>query len=220
MATTVITVVVFVFFGQRLLGAARYALSPVGRARVGEIVRGLRFRHFWPIPIVFAIVVALAVLLLQVPGLSWGWWTALGGEGNPVTGLSDTTTGTALEWLVPVAFLTMLVPALPLFAWREEEIFRCGLESKSKPRRVRRAIEFGLAHALIGIPVAVALALSAGGWYFTTVYLRAQRRTSSQTAGLLESTRAHTAYNAVIIAVAFVAIIVTTVASITILSSS
>jgi len=45
----------------------------------------------------------------------------------------------------------------------------------------------------------VALALSVGGAYFMAVYLRAYKRTSSVVAATLESTRAHTAYNALII---------------------
>ena len=207
MASTILTVAVLAFFGYRLLAAARFAISAHGRSRVFRVVSGLRARHFWPVPIVFALVVAVAVALLQVPGLSWGWWTALGGQGNPVTGLSDTTTGTVFEWLVPVVFITLLVPALPLFAWREEEIFRLGAESRTRWQRVRRSVEFGLAHALIGIPIAVALALSIGGGYFTVVYLRAAVRTRSTEAALLESTRAHTAYNATIVALAYVVVL-------------
>ena len=69
-------------------------------------------------------VLVVATLLLQVPGLDWGWWTALGGAGNPVTGTTDQTAGTPLEWIVPLVFLTMLLPAIPLFALAEERTFR------------------------------------------------------------------------------------------------
>ena len=69
----------------------------------------------------------------------------------------------------------MLLPAIPLFALAEERTFRRGCEQWSWPRRVRRTVEFGLAHALIGIPIGVALALSCGGAYFMAVYLRAYR---------------------------------------------
>jgi hypothetical protein len=210
---TILTAVVLVFFGNRLVGAARYALSQQGRLHVKDIVRGVRFRHIWPVPFVFALIAALAVLLLQVPGLSWGWWTAIGGQGNPVTGLSDATTGTALEWLVPIVFLTLLTPALPLFAYREEEIFRLNAETWTVGHRIRRSIEFGLVHAIIGIPIGVAIALSIGGGYFTIVYLRAFRRSHDSGVALVESARAHTMYNAMILALAFVVVVVSALAS-------
>ena len=60
--------------------------------------------------------------------------------------------------------------------------------------------------ALIGIPIGVALALSVGGLYFLVVYLRAFSRTGSRHEATLESTRAHTAYNGVIIGVVLVLI--------------
>ncbi len=214
MAETILTAVVLVFFGSRLVGAARYALSEHGRLRVRDIVRGVRFRHIWPVPFVFALIAATALALLQVPGLSWGWWTAIGGQGNPVTGLSDATTGTVLEWLVPVVFLTLLTPALPLFAYREEEIFRLGAETWTRGHRVRRSIEFGLVHAVIGIPIGVAVALSIGGGYFTIVYLRSYRRSRDSSTAVLESARAHTMYNATILALAFVVVVVSAFGSI------
>ena len=72
---------------------------------------------------------------------------------------------------------------------------------------MRRAVTFGLVHALIGIPIGVALALTVGGLYFTTVYLRAFGRTASQREAVLESTRAHTAYNASIVALVVVVLV-------------
>jgi len=48
--------------------------------------------------------------------------------------------------------------------------------------------------------VGAALALSLGGAYLTACYLRGWRATRSQAGALLESTRAHLAYNATILA--------------------
>ena len=136
---------------------------------------GIRWRHLWPIPFVLAGVLIAAIALLEVPPLRFGWWTALGGIGNPVTGTTDQTAGTTLEWLIPLVFILLLVPALPLFAFREEELFRLGAEGWSGRRRVLKAVQFGLMHALIGIPIAVALALGVGGGYFQWAYLRGYR---------------------------------------------
>jgi hypothetical protein len=198
--TWVLSAAVLGFLGYRLAGAARYSLGD-GRAVAGEVVRGIRWRHVWPVPFVLAMVLMAAMALLQVPALDWGWWSALGGEGNPTLGMTSETQGTPLEWIVPAVFLVLLAPALPLLALREEEIFRQGAEGWSNTRRSGRCVLFGLAHALIGIPIGVALALSLGGAYFTLVYLRGFERGHTQRAACLESARAHTTYNLTIVLV-------------------
>ncbi len=160
-------------------------------------------------PLVLAAVLAVATPLLMIPGLRWGWWSAFGGQGNPVFGSSETTSGTVWEWLVPAVFMMLLLPALPLFAHAEERMFRMGAEQWSRGRRVLKTVQFGMVHALIGIPIGAALALSVGGAYFMWTYLRAFRRTGSRVEATFESTTAHTVYNAMIIAVVIVAIALT-----------
>jgi hypothetical protein len=208
--TAVLTASVLGFVGYRLVTAASLvARSAELRARIVEIVRGIRWRHVWPVPFVLAGVLVTAIMLLQIPPLRFGWWTAIGGLGNPVTGTTDQTAGTPLEWIIPLVFLCLLAPALPLFAFREEEMFRLGAEQWSWRRRVAKAAQFGLVHALIGIPIGVALALGVGGGYFQWAYLRAYRASGgNRRAAVYESTRAHTTYNAVIIAIVLVAIAV------------
>jgi hypothetical protein len=217
--TDVITAAVLVLVAFRVGGVARrVATSSDIRRRWWEIVGGIRPRHVVPVPLVLAAVLAVASALLVVPGLDWGWWSALGGIGNPVTGTTDRTVGTALEWLIPLVFVALLLPGLPLFAEAEERRFRLGAESWSFRRRVWRGVVFGSIHAIVGIPIAVALALSVGGWYFTWSYLRGVRASNGvdnaarQAAGVLESTRAHTAYNATIILVLVIAIAIDGVA--------
>lgn len=194
-----LTVVVLAWFGSRLVVSFRRSLDTAARARSLEILAGLRARHVAPVPLVLAAVVGAALLLVQVPGLSFGWWTAIGGEGNPAFGITDRTVGTPLATLVPLVFVVLLVPALPLLVEREERMFRLGAEQWSVPRRVVKAVVFGLVHAIVGIPIGVALALSIGGWWFTLAYLRGYRE-GGRWAGVLESTRCHLAYNGVIVA--------------------
>ncbi|MCU1361212.1 MAG: hypothetical protein JWN99_2501, partial [Ilumatobacteraceae bacterium] len=136
-----------------------------------------------------------------------GWWSSIGGQGNPVFGSTDQTSGTAWEWLIPLVFIALLLPALPLFAHAEERIFRAGAEHWTTQRRVFKTLQFGLVHALIGIPIGAALALSIGGRYFMRVYLREFARTRSREQATLESATAHTVYNGVIIGVVIIALI-------------
>ncbi len=210
--TNVVTFAVLGFMGFRLVTGLRTSRTLTGRTVVGDVVRGIRWRHLWPIPLVLTAVLILATALMAIPGLSWGWWTSLGGSGNPVFGSSDATIGTVWEWVIPLVFMALLIPALPLFANAEERIFRAGAEDWSAGRRAFKVLQFGLVHAIIGIPIGAALALSLGGAYFMAVYLRAYRATRSRHQATLESTRAHTAYNAVIVAVVLVVAVIDAVA--------
>lgn len=203
------TYAVLAVVGFRLVSAARLSFSAEGKATVREVVRTIGWRHVWPVPFVLTAVVAAASALLLIPGLDWGWWTALGGQGNPVTGTTDQTTGTVWEWLIPLVFLVLVTPALPLFALAEERMFRRSAEHWSTGRRILKTLAFGMIHALIGIPIGVALALSIGGAYFMATYLRRYRISLDERAALFDSTAAHTTYNAVILGVVLIAVIVT-----------
>jgi hypothetical protein len=200
------TVAVLAFIGFRLVEASRYAATRHARRHSVEIIRGLRAHHFLLAIPVLCLVVAAFALLLQVPGLSFGWFTAIGGEGNPVFGSSKSTAGTPFEVVIPILFMALLIPALPLLVEREEQIFRRGSEHRGTGARIWRGIMFGAVHAVIGIPIGAALALSIGGWYFTWAYLRGYRA-GDETDALLESTRSHLAYNTIIVTLVLVGIV-------------
>jgi hypothetical protein len=205
-----LTVTVLALVGARLVSAARTSVRSEVRRHTMEILRGLRLHHFVLAPFVLTAVVIAFALLLQIPGMSIGWWTAIGGTGNIVTGGTSRTSGSALEWLIPAVFLLLLAPALPLFAETEEMIFRRGAEGWDLRRRAWMGLKFGLVHLIMGIPIGVALALSIGGWYFQWAYLRGYRRSGGHVgAALLESTRSHLAYNMEVLGGAVIALILT-----------
>lgn len=206
-----LSVVVLAVVGVRLVQAVTLSRSQRGRSLSRQVWTRLRWRHIWPVPFVLTGVLLVAIPLLLVPGLRWGWWSAIGGDGNPVLGSSSTTMGTVWAWLLPLIFITLVLVALPLFANAEERMFRTGAERWSTRQRVLKIVQFGLIHALIGIPIGVALALSVGGAYFMAVYLRSYERTGSPSEATLESTRAHTAYNAVIIGTVAVVVAISAV---------
>lgn len=205
-ALDLLTVAVLAFFGSRMFLSFKRSLAAGARRHSVELVRGLRLRHFLPVPLVVTLVVLAALGLTSIPPLAFGWWTAIGGEGNPAFGVTERTVGTAFELIVPAIFITLLIPALPLLVEREEQIFRLGAEAWSTPKRIGKALLFGLVHALVGIPIGFALALSVGGAHFTLGYLRAWRATGSRREALLESTRLHLAYNASIVALVVAAL--------------
>ena len=207
-----LSVVVLAVVGLRLVQAVTLSRSQRGRSLSRQVWTGLRWRNIWPVPFVLAGVLLAAIPLLYVPVLRWGWWSALGGDGNPVFGSSTTTMGTVWEWLIPVIFMALVLLALPLFANAEERMFRMGAQLWSTRQRVMKVLQFGLIHAVIGIPIGVALALSVGGAYFMAVYLRSYARTGSTNEATLASTRAHTAYNALIITTVAVVVAVSAVA--------
>ena len=202
----VLTFAALGFLAVRLAGAARSAQRRDGRRITRAVLRRVGWRHVWPVPFVLTGVIGVATALVMVPGLDIGWWTLLGGTGNPVFGMSDSTAGTALEWIIPLAFIALLIPALPLFAYSEERMFRYGAERWSRRRRAWKLVQFGLVHALIGIPLGAALALSVGGTYFMAVYLRRFRTAGSRADATYESARAHTVYNGIIVVLVLVAI--------------
>lgn len=207
--TDIVTVGVVLFVGARLVSGLRYSVGAYGRRLTMQVVRGLGWRHVWPVPIVLTAVIAAASLLTQIPGLGWGWWTAFGGQGNPVFGTNSSTEGTIFEWLIPTIFIMLLLPVIPLFANAEERMFRAGAEQWSLPRRAYKVVLFGLVHTLIGVPIGTALALGIGGAYFMVVYLRTFRVARSTEQAVLESTRAHTAYNASIVMIVALALALT-----------
>lgn len=205
--SNVLTIAVLGFMGVRLVTGLQRSRSANGRTIVSDVLHHIGWRHVWPVPLLLTVVIVAATALMQVPGLSWGWWTMLGGEGNPVFGSSDTTAGTVWEWVIPLVFMCLLLPALPLFAYAEERLFRSGAEGWPPRKRALKILQFGMIHAVIGIPLGAALALSLGGAYFMWVYLRAERRTHSRWAATLESTTAHTVYNGLLVMLVITAVV-------------
>jgi len=199
-----LTLAILTVVGVQLVQAARVSIS--ARRHVVAIVSGLRWRHVVrAVPVLVAVVAALA-LLLRVPGLSFGWWTALGGIGNPVFGASEHGLSGDSAVLLSALFAVMLLVSLPLLVEREEWLFRRGAEHRSAPANAGMALLFGLVHTIVGIPIGAGLALSIGGAYFTHVYLSTYHATRSRQAALAESTRAHLGYDLVIVAFVVVAL--------------
>lgn len=139
-----------------------------------EMALLLRLRHFgWGIISIIGVLSITILLMGLFPTLRWGWLINLTGtnqvapEGyvaswHAVTVLGMTSLG--------ILFVMLL---LPFFAYSEEIIFRRPFLESSWWVVVLSCLGFGLAHLVMGIPIAAAIALSFPGGIF---YIVAKRK--------------------------------------------
>ncbi|MEP7115222.1 MAG: hypothetical protein ABI862_18310, partial [Ilumatobacteraceae bacterium] len=84
--SNVLSFVVLTAVGLRLVQAVKLSRSSDGRSLSRVIWLRIRWRHIWPVPFVLTGVLLVAIPLLMLPVLRWGWWSAIGGDGNPIFG--------------------------------------------------------------------------------------------------------------------------------------
>ena len=151
-----------------------------------DIAKGLRVSHFiMAIPIIAAIVIVGSFLYSLHPILQFGWlWSMLtGGEQVVAAGF---------PWVSLLIGIMIGVFSLfiPMLAYNEEVAFRESYIDKGWGKGLVGSLIFGLAHMVMGIPLAFALALSIGGVAF--LYIAKKK-------GIMESTYVHAAYNFTVI---------------------
>lgn len=151
---------------------------------------------------------AVGLLVFYGPAfLRWGWWTALGGEGNVIFGEATPSGQVVTDLILPILIVTPLLLSLGRFALQEERIFRHGDERRGIRDRLLRSLVFGLCHLVMGIPIGAAIGLGVGGFGFSQVYLRRWRASRSRYQSVLDSARVHLAYNLIIFGVVIAALI-------------
>ncbi len=146
---------------------------------------------------VLAAVIAAAVGLLALnnPILDWGWWTVVAAQVGDQSGGGNIITAPLSYPLLVPPFVVLLVLVLPRLAESEELTFRRGTHNWRDG--ALRSLVFGLIHMVVGIPLAVALALSIGGLWFTRQYFLG---------GTRRSTLHHLTYNCIALLLVLVAI--------------
>ena len=173
-----------------------------GRGHAWRVARDIRLNDILATLLVFPVVIAVGAGLSALPVLGWGWWQALGGEGSVVFA----STG-GEGWYV-FAMLALIAGAVPELARREEELFRRGSERRDRRGHITQSLLFGSIHALMGIPLGYALALSIPGGFFTYRYLSAYHRAAGHAAAQIavdRATRAHIAWNWTMLTIALLA---------------
>lgn len=165
---------------------------------------GMGLRHLWPAPLVLAVSGAVAYVLSSYVGglMNWGWWSAMGGQGNVILGNNEQLFGvTGSQWVGRTMLLVVAVLMPNLVTW-EERLFRRGIERRTPFGRAAWALAFGLFHLVAGLPLYAALALAVLGAYCSHSYMRTFRALAlvkgeavARRAAVLESTRAHLGFN-------------------------
>ncbi len=186
MKQVVAAIVIILVSADLIRTAVRICRNPQHRREYSETVRSLRW---WMVPAGMAHLVAVGAtavaLLTLVPPLRYGWWSLIGGSGNVLLG--QTGNSGTLWRLVGIVLPLILVVVVPWLAHFEESTFRAGSENRSVPRRLAVQLGFGLIHCMVGVPLAVGIALTISGLYYERVYLTAMSRRRSAITEVLET---------------------------------
>lgn len=159
---------------------------------VGHIVKGnlkqdflflrvLRKRWHWVIPLTLVCLCLTVGVFLwlydAVPILRWSWLSLLPETANGEKASGNLLVqGLRIPYFVYI-FWALLVLNIPRLAMAEEEEFRRGV--RTWPKMILMSIYFGIAHCIVGIPIAAGLALSISGVWFGLVYWRGGVRLSA-----------------------------------------
>jgi hypothetical protein len=208
--------------------------------------RRIRPRHvLGSLGLIVVVLTTVAILLEAVPITRFGLGSLLGLSGNAVfapleellarggggaPGLDGgagpavaQAGGTLSPWVIGATggFLAGLLALIPWLAYVEERVFREGLERTGALGEVMAALKFGLAHMIMLIPIAAALAIAVAGFAYGRAYRRAFARTAARTiavpgplgvpvevrmpapkarhAAVLESTTWHVTFNSLVV---------------------
>ena len=189
-AAEVVRVVVVGAVLVLLLRAARVAWA---RRQLALAVWGaIRLRHVAGSLALMVVVLGIALLLLSVvPVSGLGLGSLVGLEGNavfapidgaldaPPPGVGTPVADDGFPWLQALGvttFLGALVLLFPHLAHVEETVFRTGWEDYTSFRQVMSALRFGLAHLVMLIPLAAALAVAVAGFAYGRIYRHAYER--------------------------------------------
>lgn len=197
-----------------LLAVANVALPLITQRRnyqfVWSVWQRFRIKMFFECLGVIVLTIVAVVMLLQVPGLEYGWSNLFfGGErGNifikPI--IKGFDSNNILIRSMVLVFFVALAFVLPFLARAEERIFRKGYNDWGTI--TKQSVKFGLAHCLVGIPLAAGIALIIPGLFYGLKYKRAFDRNvdtmdygRAEDEAVMVSTTYHTMYNMIVVAI-------------------
>lgn len=192
-----------------------------------DIWKKFRIKMFFEI--IGLIIITIAVfefLYLFVPYLKYGWLNLFikGGGTIAITPvIEESKSPNFIIRIIPPVFLFIFLLAIPSLAKLEEEKYRKGF-IKWKDIYVQ-SVKFGLAHLLMGVPLAAAFALIISGLFYGHKYRNAfissistysakadkcpffEAKMMSENKAVSISTTYHALYNSILISVVAVIII-------------
>lgn len=167
----------FTFFWLMIIGVslALQAKHVPGILRSSIALIGkLKLRHFAVGMVsLLSVIIVSGILFISHPIMQWGWlFNLVGGNAVAEENISQPSWSTALFYSGMMIALSLLAFLLPRFALNEELAFRFPIIDEPWWKIIINCIGFGLAHMIMGIPLAIALSLSIAGFIF---YIVAQR---------------------------------------------
>lgn len=170
---------------------------------------------FQSLTVLLTVAIVSVALMHFVPFLRYGLLSVFyEGAGNasitPI--LEGSRSSHLLVRILPVFFFLAFLFVIPFLSQAEENGFRKGHEDWFSI--TKQSVKFGLVHLIVGIPLAVGLALTVSGLFFGYVYKTTyDRRTSqlghvqAQDEAVLASTIAHSMYNTIVVSILLIGII-------------
>jgi hypothetical protein len=171
------------------------------------IWKGFRWKMILEtIGLLIATLTTAALLYEYLPFGQLGWYQLLFGENTNIilTPVKEgiKSSNILIKLTVPI-FVIALLLILPFLAELEELNFRMGYHNRRSI--IIQSIKFGLIHMIMGIPLAVAIALIGVGLFYARKYLDCYKKFSrdhdqkySEQCAVLFSTIYHTLYNSVL----------------------
>lgn len=205
-----------------LLLLVRSAAAAWQNRRIALAVwRRIRPRHVLGSLGLIIVVVGVAIMIATaLPVTRFGLGSLVGVQGNavfaPIEDVlleSPSPARGGTDWLdvaLVTGFCLLLLALFPWLAYVEERTFRRGLEHASFGRQLSVALRFGLAHLVMLIPLAAALAIGVAGFAYGLAYRHAYRNAVAQPGphrtqppqaqAILASTIWHTTFNSLLVA--------------------
>lgn len=155
--------------------------------------------------VLFLTITAGILLVVFVPGMNWGWSNLFLDKAVNVMIAPALPEPGASVWakVLPVLFIVMFIPVMPIFAATEENMFRSG--HTSWKAIAKQSVKFGLVHCIVGIPIGAGFALIIPGFFYAYHYRKAFLANEhhgiliADCFGVASSTAYHTMYNSIVL---------------------
>lgn len=174
---------------------------------IWQVWKRFRIKMFFESLGVILLVILALIMLLEVPGLKYGWANLFfdgGGSIFTTPVIEQSHSSYTSVRILSLIFFIVLFLALPFLAKIEEDLFRRGYNSWGSV--IKQSIKFGLIHCLVGIPLAAGIAIIISGFFYGYKYKKALNRNlesfcygKAENEAVMTSITYHTMYNMIVV---------------------